>query len=228
MQFQKGQSGNPAGRPPGSRNKAALAMQAMLDGEAEAIVDRLIRLAKSGDPFALKVCIDRILPRRREPPTPFRLPPVESAADLKAAYRALCEAVAAGELTVREADELGRFAAGMLANVQQAELAERVAKLEAALERLEAAPDHTGRIQGAAARAGENSAVPPDARYAPDGMPLPDNTGPIQAVPEDPQAPAVPVTPTRTRSRVYGGAYLNLPPEPPSPDHAGGLQASNG
>ena len=39
-QFQKGQSGNPAGRPPGSRYRATSMVQALLEGAAENIAKR--------------------------------------------------------------------------------------------------------------------------------------------------------------------------------------------
>jgi len=42
MPFQKGQSGNPAGRPPGSRNKKTLVLEALLEGEAEGIARGLL------------------------------------------------------------------------------------------------------------------------------------------------------------------------------------------
>ena len=35
--FAKGTSGNPRGRPPGSKNKTTLAVEALLEGEAQAI-----------------------------------------------------------------------------------------------------------------------------------------------------------------------------------------------
>jgi ABC-type uncharacterized transport system substrate-binding protein len=39
--FQPGQSGNPGGRPKGSRNKATLALECLLDGQAEALMSPL-------------------------------------------------------------------------------------------------------------------------------------------------------------------------------------------
>jgi len=72
--FEKGQSGNPAGRPPGARHKATVAAEAMLDGEVEALTRKAIELALAGDTTALRLCLDRILPPRCERPTSFELP----------------------------------------------------------------------------------------------------------------------------------------------------------
>jgi hypothetical protein len=47
-QFAHGASGNPGGRPPGARNKAALAAEALLAGEAEALTRKAVELALSG------------------------------------------------------------------------------------------------------------------------------------------------------------------------------------
>src|SRR6266568_771945 len=47
--FRPGKSGNPAGRPRGARNKTTLAVEALLDGEAETITRKAIELAKTGD-----------------------------------------------------------------------------------------------------------------------------------------------------------------------------------
>src|SRR5579864_4850674 len=62
--FVKGVSGNPAGRPPGSRNAATELAQALLDGEADALVRRCVGLALDGNPAAMKLCLERLVPRR--------------------------------------------------------------------------------------------------------------------------------------------------------------------
>ena len=85
MPFQPGQSGNPAGKPKGSRNKTTLAMEALLDGEHEAITRKAIELAKDGDGLALRLCIERLLPPRRDRPVKFKLSKLETAADAAAA-----------------------------------------------------------------------------------------------------------------------------------------------
>jgi hypothetical protein len=59
-----GQSGNPAGRPRGVRNKTTLAVEALLGDEAQTITRRAIELAKAGDRTALRLCLDRIEPPR--------------------------------------------------------------------------------------------------------------------------------------------------------------------
>src|SRR4051812_40575112 len=106
--FQPGQSGNPAGRPKGSPSRATLALEAIFDGEAEALTPKGIELALEGDPQALRMCMDRLVPPRRDRPVTFDLPPIESAADITSASRALLEAVAAGDLTPSEAADIGK------------------------------------------------------------------------------------------------------------------------
>jgi Family of unknown function (DUF5681) len=48
MPFEPGKSGNPAGKLRGTRNKTTLAVEALLDGEAETITRKAIQLAKDG------------------------------------------------------------------------------------------------------------------------------------------------------------------------------------
>ena len=58
--FKPGQSGNPKGRVPGSRNAATRAMEALLDGESDALTRKAIEMAKGGDMAALRLCLDRM------------------------------------------------------------------------------------------------------------------------------------------------------------------------
>jgi hypothetical protein len=106
--FAKGRSGHPAGRPAGARNKKTLAAAVLLDGEAEALTRRAVEMALAGDTTAMRLCIERILPPCRERSVKFALPPIESAADIAPAMKAVTAALAAGVITPGEA---GRIAA---------------------------------------------------------------------------------------------------------------------
>jgi Family of unknown function (DUF5681) len=108
MQFQKGQSGNPAGRPFGSRNKATVLMEGLLEGEAEAIARKAIEMAKGGDMAAIRMCMDRLAPARRGAAISCELPPVETSGGAVAAMAAVIAAVAAGDVTPAEAASLAR------------------------------------------------------------------------------------------------------------------------
>ena len=104
--FKKGRSGNPRGRPAGSRNKRTLAAAVLLDGESEALTRKAAELALAGDPTALRLCIERILPPCRERPVKFTLPPIENAADISAAMNAVTSALARGIITPGEAERI--------------------------------------------------------------------------------------------------------------------------
>jgi hypothetical protein len=56
-QWKKGQSGNPAGPPKGTRHKATIAAEALLDGEVEALTRKAIERALEGDGVALRLCL---------------------------------------------------------------------------------------------------------------------------------------------------------------------------
>lgn len=104
--FKSGQSGNPGGRPKGALNKTTLATQALLDGEAEAMTRKVVELAKDGNLAALRLCLERLLPPRKDRPVNFTLPRIEGAQDLVKALGAILEAVAQGEITPAEGQTL--------------------------------------------------------------------------------------------------------------------------
>ena len=107
-------------------------MEALLEGEGEALTRTAIDLAKGGDVPALRLCLDRLLPVRKDRHVPFALPKLETAADAVKATAALIEAVAAGELTPSEAGELSKLVEGFSRAVDLHDIQQRLEKLEAA------------------------------------------------------------------------------------------------
>jgi hypothetical protein len=87
--FARGRSGNPAGRPRGCRDHINRAARLLLAGEGEALTRKAVELALASDPAALRLCLERILPPCRERIVKFVLPPIESAADIAAAMKAV-------------------------------------------------------------------------------------------------------------------------------------------
>jgi hypothetical protein len=105
-QFQKGQSGNPAGRPKGQRHLITIMAEQWLDGQAEALVAKATEMALAGDSTAMKLCIERIVPPRKDRPISFALPKLETADDAVIAMATIAEGVASGELTPLEARDV--------------------------------------------------------------------------------------------------------------------------
>jgi hypothetical protein len=123
------QPGNP-GRPKGARHKTTLAVETLLDGEAEALTRKAIEMAKAGDMTALRLCLDRIAPARKDRGIAFELPAVTTVTDIVKASGALLLAVAEGELTPSEGGELSKLLDGHRSAMTTAELEARIAKLE--------------------------------------------------------------------------------------------------
>jgi hypothetical protein len=129
--FEPGKSGNPAGKPKGARNAATLALEALLDGQAEALTNKAMALALGGDITALRICLDRILPPRKDRPIAFEMPPINNAQDARAASAALLGAVSSGNLTPGEASEVGKLIDAYVKTIELTEVLARLDKLEA-------------------------------------------------------------------------------------------------
>ena len=130
MSFQKGESGNPAGWPRGARNRATLLMQNLLADDAEAIGRKAIEMAKAGDLAAIRLCMDRLAPARKDEPVAFELPPIEKPADSVAATASIVAAVVAGELTPSQAAELSKVIDVHVRALDSKGFDERLTKLE--------------------------------------------------------------------------------------------------
>jgi hypothetical protein len=121
--------GNP-GKPKGTRHKATQAVLALLDGEAEALTRQAVTMALDGDGAALRLCLERIAPPRRDAPVQFDLPRMETARDAAKAAGAVLEAVALGELTPTEGAHIMALVETYRRTLETTELEARVAALE--------------------------------------------------------------------------------------------------
>ena len=130
MQFQKGQSGNPAGRPRGSRNKHTIAAEKLLAEDAEVLARVAIDLAKAGDIAALRLCLDRVCAPHRHRPMAFDMPALGVAADAVGAMRNLMEGLAEGEVSAPEAAGLAKVIEGFTKALTTFDLDKRLVDLE--------------------------------------------------------------------------------------------------
>ena len=130
--FDAGKSGNPAGRPAGARNKATVAIEALLEGEAEAIGRKAVEMALEGDGLALRLCLERLAPVRRGRPIRFSLPALEGPDDLVKALGGLLRATAEGELSPDEAVTVASILETKRRAHETVELETRLAALEKA------------------------------------------------------------------------------------------------
>jgi len=128
--FAKGVSGNPRGRPPGARSKTTIAAELLLDGEAEALTRKAVELAKAGDMVAMRLCLDRLIPPRKDRRVAFALPAMVKAEDAATAMASITAAVAKGELTLAEAASLSTLVDNFLRSLEATDLEQRVAALE--------------------------------------------------------------------------------------------------
>lgn len=130
--FKPGQSGNPNGRPQGSRNKATLAMESLMEADADAITRKCIEKAKEGDMAAIRLCMDRLYPPRKDRPVTFELPPMETAADAVQVMGAVLMALASGEVTPSEAQAVAGIVETFRRTIETSEIEARIAELEKA------------------------------------------------------------------------------------------------
>ena len=130
--FPPGQSGNPNGRPKGSRNRVTQMVEALIDGQAEALGAKAVTMALEGDARMLRALLNRLVPTRRDRSVQFKLPKIVSAAHAVKASSAVLAACAAGELTPNEASDIMSLLSTHVATMEVAQLEKKVASLESA------------------------------------------------------------------------------------------------
>ena len=121
--------GNP-GKPRGARHRATQAALALIDGEGEALTRKAIEMALAGDTVALRLCLERLAPPRKDAPVRFELPPMQGAENAAAAMGAILASVASGDLTPSEATSLAGLVDVYRKTLETTELETRLRALE--------------------------------------------------------------------------------------------------
>jgi len=96
--FRKGESGNPAGKTPGAQNRKTLAVQELLNGEAEKLTRRCVELALE----------ERLAPPPKDRHIDFPIPAATTGREINMALTKMAEGVSPGTLTPGEGKQPGR------------------------------------------------------------------------------------------------------------------------
>ena len=125
-QFAAGNSG----RPKGSRNKATIAIECLLQGQAEILTQTAVTKALEGDGIAQRLCMERIAPAPEDQPVSFSLPQMNTALDASEAAGSVLTAVSLGELTPIEATRVMGLIDSYRRTLELTEIEHRLQALE--------------------------------------------------------------------------------------------------
>jgi hypothetical protein len=104
--------------------------QDTLDNHAEALTKKCLYLAFQGNPTAMRLCMERLTPARRQRTLQFKMPPVKTIADMAAASETVVNGVARGQLTPAEGQAFSAMLEARRRVIETEELDLRVRALE--------------------------------------------------------------------------------------------------
>ena len=131
MTFKAGKSGNPKGRPKGVPDKRT-SLRKLLEPHAEALVNKAVELALSGDAAALRLCLERLIPKIQEEPVNLTFSPenISTIESLPVIAEEIFRGIEQGELSPRQAKSLLDTLDSYKQTIIAAELAEKLSALE--------------------------------------------------------------------------------------------------
>ena len=132
-EWKKGHAANPTGKNQHTyRNKAARAAESLFDGEVEHLTRRCVDMALAGDPQAMRICMDRLLPPVKSRPFKFKIPELRTIADAQNALSTIIAATACGAILSDDAATLASIISAFVRTTEVAELESRLCALEKA------------------------------------------------------------------------------------------------
>lgn len=118
------------GKPRGARHRATMAVEELLDGQSDRLTQKAVEAALGGDMTAMRLCLERICPPRKERFIHVGLPRVESSSDTVKAITTVLEAVSVGEITPGEGQKFATLIEGQRRALETEELEARIVALE--------------------------------------------------------------------------------------------------
>jgi hypothetical protein len=128
--FEKGQSGNPGGKPKETRNRTTAIAQNLLDGEAETLGRKVVELALGGDLACLRICLERLVPPKKDAPIDMNVPQIESVGDIPKLLDAVAAKISDGGITPSEVKVIIDLADAFRKALEVADLEVRISRLE--------------------------------------------------------------------------------------------------
>ena len=128
--FRKGQSGNPQGKAKGTKNRATLAAEQVLQSDLDKICHKLIEEALTGNIQAIRLVLDRVLPIKRDRDIKIRLPKLQTTDDAVKAMSLIIESVSCGNITPSEGEAMSKVVDAFVKAIQVYDVEKRVVKLE--------------------------------------------------------------------------------------------------
>ena len=118
------------GKTKGARHKATMAVEELLDGQVEQLTQKAVEAALGGDMTAMRLCLERICPPRKDQPVLIDLPEMTTSKGASRVMAGILEAVADGDITPDEARGVSSIVEVYRKTLETSELEARLSALE--------------------------------------------------------------------------------------------------
>lgn len=105
-------------------------MEQLLDNESGALTRKTIDMALGGDTTALRLCLERLCPPRKDRPIWIEIPEMKNVHDTVQAMSSITKAVTSGVITPSEANMVAGVIEIYRKTIETAELESRISSLE--------------------------------------------------------------------------------------------------